>query len=325
MCGHLIKIQLKLNIMKYIQKAKRIKINIIVFTLCASFSSYAQHAIHSEEFDVYVKNIKLYTSPLLPENFKNEEFVRIDIPTYNKVFVNYVYGEQYYYNSKGEHYDDNVSGYMAEYSINKDITKEQYKNYAGIFGRLFLNSNFETFIFKYETYDSEYVILNNYTRKGNLLSSICLIFKEKQGDTYIYSDIKGNNDIWIYTVAQESIDEEISLKIFVLDADGHFRVIKSYFDADAVNEEEITKAKQQIKNDIGLSRQDQTNENETFNDKQKITYSTPTILTSTSDKQFKVVEGDTFDGEMKEGRIVNGRIYDKNGNVKHLILPKRNH
>lgn len=58
---------------------------------------------------------------------------------------------------------------------------------------------------------------------------------------------------------------------------------------------------------------------------QKITYSTPTTLASTSGDQFKVDEGDTFDGEMKDGRIVSGKICDKNGNTKHLILPKRNH
>jgi len=47
-------------------------------------------------------------------------------------------------------------------------------------------------------------------------------------------------------------------------------------------------------------------------------------LISETGEQFPVDAGDTFQGEMKAGKIIQGKITDKSGNVKHLILPKRN-
>jgi hypothetical protein len=58
--------------------------------------------------------------------------------------------------------------------------------------------------------------------------------------------------------------------------------------------------------------------------KQTITYTAPVTLISTSGEQFEAAEGDTFEGIIKNGKAVQGRLYDKDGNVKKLIIPQRN-
>ena len=59
--------------------------------------------------------------------------------------------------------------------------------------------------------------------------------------------------------------------------------------------------------------------------KLKNNYEEEGILISEWGEQYHVNKGDVFEGEMKNGKIVQGKLMDKDGNVKHLIIPKRNH
>lgn len=57
-----------------------------------------------------------------------------------------------------------------------------------------------------------------------------------------------------------------------------------------------------------------------------IHYSTPTEVVTSSGEHFSVFAGDFFIGVVdKNGNPENGKIYDKNGRHKHIILPKSNH
>jgi len=58
----------------------------------------------------------------------------------------------------------------------------------------------------------------------------------------------------------------------------------------------------------------------------KRSYSSPTILVSTSGEQFEVAEGDSFEGEVEKGtgKIIQGKVKDKDNKIKHLFLLKRN-
>ncbi|MDR2231594.1 MAG: serine/threonine protein kinase [Tannerella sp.] len=47
-------------------------------------------------------------------------------------------------------------------------------------------------------------------------------------------------------------------------------------------------------------------------------------LISESGEQFQVKAGDSFQGEMRQDKIIQGKIIDQTGKVKHLILPKKN-
>jgi len=59
----------------------------------------------------------------------------------------------------------------------------------------------------------------------------------------------------------------------------------------------------------------------------KITYSAPSILVSTLGEQFETTEGDTFEGEIEKesGKIIQGKVKDKDNHVKHLFILKRHH
>lgn len=55
-------------------------------------------------------------------------------------------------------------------------------------------------------------------------------------------------------------------------------------------------------------------------------YSTPSEIVTSSGERFKVEAGDYFIGTLDEkGNPENGKLYDKNGRPKHVILPRRNH
>jgi uncharacterized OB-fold protein len=57
-----------------------------------------------------------------------------------------------------------------------------------------------------------------------------------------------------------------------------------------------------------------------------IHFSTPTEIVTSSGEYFSVVAGDFFIGVVdKNGNPENGKLYDKNGRQKHIILPKSNH
>jgi len=58
------------------------------------------------------------------------------------------------------------------------------------------------------------------------------------------------------------------------------------------------------------------------NAQQTITYTASTTILSIYGEQFTVVEGDRFEGEMRNGKIVSGKIYDKSGQIKYTITPK---
>jgi hypothetical protein len=56
----------------------------------------------------------------------------------------------------------------------------------------------------------------------------------------------------------------------------------------------------------------------------EITYTTPTLLTSTSGEQFTAIEGDTFKGDMKSNKIVQGKVI-RDGTTVKTFFEKRNH
>jgi hypothetical protein len=57
-----------------------------------------------------------------------------------------------------------------------------------------------------------------------------------------------------------------------------------------------------------------------------ITYSAPAEIATSSGERFKVEAGDYFIGTLNEkGNPENGKLYDKKGRPKHVILPRRNH
>lgn len=57
-----------------------------------------------------------------------------------------------------------------------------------------------------------------------------------------------------------------------------------------------------------------------------ISYSAPSEIVSSSGENFNVEAGDFFIGTLDEkGNPENGKLYEKNGRPKHVILPRRNH
>ena len=56
-----------------------------------------------------------------------------------------------------------------------------------------------------------------------------------------------------------------------------------------------------------------------------ITFTEKKIIVSTSGEQFEVNEGDFLEGIFENGKVVNGKLYDKDKNVKKIIFLKRNH
>lgn len=57
-----------------------------------------------------------------------------------------------------------------------------------------------------------------------------------------------------------------------------------------------------------------------------ISYSAPAEIVTSSGVRYKVEIGDYFIGTLNEkGNPENGKLYDKNGRPKHVILPRRNH
>ncbi|NDV65449.1 hypothetical protein [Bacteroides sp. 224] len=178
------------------------------------------------QFDTYIKS-KIYSYPV---EFKTlSPLESIPISTYNKIFVNYQFGEQYYYNIKGNYDDDDVARHISEKSeytiLDKNFNEitSVYNNKIYLLGKLGLSTEYETLIFRVEQYRDEYILLNNYTKTGQLLSAICLFFTEKNEQNIIYSSFTEKNEIIQKTVS-ENVDMEIIQKTFILDKDGHFRV-----------------------------------------------------------------------------------------------------
>ncbi|GHT54632.1 hypothetical protein FACS189446_4740 [Bacteroidia bacterium] len=60
-------------------------------------------------------------------------------------------------------------------------------------------------------------------------------------------------------------------------------------------------------------------------EKKRITFTEKQLITTTSGEKIEAVEGDFLDGEFENGKVVRGKLYDKDKNVKKIILPKRNH
>jgi hypothetical protein len=57
-----------------------------------------------------------------------------------------------------------------------------------------------------------------------------------------------------------------------------------------------------------------------------IRYSAPAEIVTSSGERFRVEAGDFFIGTVdKNGNTENGKLYDKSGRQKRIILPKRNH
>jgi len=57
--------------------------------------------------------------------------------------------------------------------------------------------------------------------------------------------------------------------------------------------------------------------------KQFIIFSFPTTLTSSYDEQFDAITGDTFEGEMKNGKVIQGTV-TRNGKVVKMFFNKSN-
>lgn len=182
----------------------------------------------SAQFETYSKKTKIYSAPVSFDKLEAKE--TISVKEYNDIFVNYKFGEQYYFDVNGEYDDDDVARYVAETSGSSNAYSEQsetvFYNKVYILGKLDLSTEYETFIFKIEQYRHEYILLNNYTKSGKLLSAICLFFTEKWDSDIIYSSFTDENEI-IQNTVTETVDMEVLQKTFVLGDDGHFRVIKS--------------------------------------------------------------------------------------------------
>ncbi|MDR0725105.1 MAG: hypothetical protein LBF59_03730 [Prevotellaceae bacterium] len=58
---------------------------------------------------------------------------------------------------------------------------------------------------------------------------------------------------------------------------------------------------------------------------ERISYSKPTLIVTESGEQYEAGEGDYFEGEIKNGKIIQGRLYDKAGKVKKLFLIRKVH
>jgi hypothetical protein len=58
----------------------------------------------------------------------------------------------------------------------------------------------------------------------------------------------------------------------------------------------------------------------------RLNYTASTILVSTSGERFEAEEGDAFEGEIEKetGTIIQGKVKDKDNNIKHLFMLKRN-
>ena len=65
------------------------------------------------------------------------------------------------------------------------------------------------------------------------------------------------------------------------------------------------------------------NKRSVYNGHQKIAFIETTLLVSTSGEQFEAQPGDTFEGEMKEGKIFQGKVI-RNGKTVKLFLNKSN-
>ena len=61
-----------------------------------------------------------------------------------------------------------------------------------------------------------------------------------------------------------------------------------------------------------------------LNGQQKIIFSETILLHSTSNEQFQAISGDTLEGEMKDGKIVQGKVI-RNGKTVKIFWNKRNH
>jgi hypothetical protein len=56
---------------------------------------------------------------------------------------------------------------------------------------------------------------------------------------------------------------------------------------------------------------------------QKITYTEPTLIITEFDEKYEAQAGDYFVGEIKNGKIVQGRLYDKTGKSKKLFMKRK--
>jgi hypothetical protein len=78
------------------------------------------------------------------------------------------------------------------------------------------------------------------------------------------------------------------------------------------------------KNNTQSSSVETKQQDKDLNGIQTITYHSPTSLISTSGEQFTVSGGDTFEGEMKDGKIIQGKVF-RNGETVKIFWNKRNH
>ena len=275
------------------------------------------------QFEQLLNNSNSYSFPVDLKKLPNGQQIRIS--EYNKLFLNYTFGEQYHYNIKGEYDDDRVATFIHEKSAGN------YDNKLYLLGKLNLSSEYTTLIFKLIEYNNEYILLNNYTKSGKLLSAICLFYTEREYDV-ISSTLTVNNEI-IQEETSETIDMEIMQKTFVLDKDGHFRVKKQTIITDefSIDETEVV-LQQEIQTLPKVqSTQPDTKSNiqttqQNLNGQQKITFTEGDTLISSSgaEEQFQTTEGDTFEGEMKDGKVVYGKVI-RNGETVKIFLNKRNH
>ena len=80
-----------------------------------------------------------------------------------------------------------------------------------------------------------------------------------------------------------------------------------------------------VKKDTQLQKTTDKNDHiiSNLSGQQKITISSPTIITSISGEQFTATKDDIFEGEMKDGKVIQGKII-RNGETVKIFLNKRN-
>ena len=116
-------------------------------------------------FNTFVKNTKLHDFSVLPEQIEGE---RLNISLYNSIFTNFELGEEYYYALNDSHNDDLIAGEIPEcseiYFINDKGEEDckTFENLLFLLGRLSISEDYESFLFKYENDEYEYILLNNY-------------------------------------------------------------------------------------------------------------------------------------------------------------------
>lgn len=199
----------------------------VMLVLCFFSSSRAQSS-----FENLIQNIDLYAPPFDLEGIPKKDTISIEL--HNKIFLNYPRNPEkirpfFYGIDSTMKSDGNVGRLNISFSYLDHLDQEAiYYNKVFPLGRLSLSSDYFSVVIRKEVFDFISVGLYNFNKEGVLLSAIKLFeysrepISEGGGVQYtlIQSSINQENIIHQRTEADFIIDRK-----FVLDDDGHFRVI----------------------------------------------------------------------------------------------------